>query len=257
MISFDLQGRTAVITGGFSGLGAHFAQVLADHGARVALLGRRIDLGREVAYALASRVDRQDDIRAYEADVTDTASVDNALSQTMADLGLPTIIVNNAGTSTHGLSTELSDEAWNSVMDVNLSGVFRVARAAGRMLIKSGQPGSIINIASILGLRVRPQLAPYAASKAAVVQLTKALALEWAEHGVRVNALAPGYLETDINRDLMRTPAGQALIARVPQKRMGRYADLDGALMLLASDASAYVTGTVITVDGGHLVSSL
>ncbi len=257
MISFDLRGRTAVVTGGFSGLGMHFAQVLADHGARVALLGRRIDLGREVAYALCSRVNRPDEIRAFETDVTDAASVDNAFSQTMADLGMPTIVVNNAGVVTRGPSIDVTDADWDSVVDVNLSGVFKVARASGRMLIKSGQSGSIINISSILGLRVRSQVAAYTATKAAVAQLTKALALEWAEHGVRVNALAPGYFETDLNRDLLQSPAGQALIARVPQKRAGRMPDLDGALMLLASDASAYMTGAVIPVDGGHLVNTL
>jgi NAD(P)-dependent dehydrogenase (short-subunit alcohol dehydrogenase family) len=143
------------------------------------------------------------------------------------------------------------------VVDVNLSGVFRVAQAAARAMVKAGRGGSIINIASILGLRVRPQVVAYAATKAAVVQMTKALALEWAEHNIRVNALAPGYFETDINRDLLRSPAGQALIARVPQKRVGQLTDLDGPLLLLASDASAYMTGAVIPVDGGHLVNSL
>jgi NAD(P)-dependent dehydrogenase (short-subunit alcohol dehydrogenase family) len=254
---FDLHGRTALVTGGFSGLGLHFSRVLAAHGARVALIGRRIELGREVAAGLGAAVARPGDVRAYEADVTQAKSVRSAFAQAAADLGVPAIVVNNAGTVTRAPSLDVGDEDWTGVVDVNLSGVFRVAQAAAREMVKAGQPGSIINIASILGLRVRPQVAAYAATKAAVVQLTKALALEWAEHGIRVNALAPGYFETDINRELLSSPTGQALIARVPQKRVGQLADLDGPLLLLASDASAYMTGAVIPVDGGHLVNSL
>jgi NAD(P)-dependent dehydrogenase (short-subunit alcohol dehydrogenase family) len=257
MTAFELQGRCALVTGGFSGLGRHFAGVLAAHGARVAIIGRRIDLGRDVAAEIGAAAGRPADVRAYQADVTDAQSVAHAFKQVQAELGVPTIVVNNAGTVARAPSIELADDDWSAVVDVNLSGVFRVAQAAAREMVKAGRSGSIINIASILGLRVRPQVVAYAATKAAVVQMTKALALEWAEHNIRVNALAPGYFETDINRDLLRSPAGQALIARVPQKRVGQLTDLDGPLLLLASDASAYMTGAVIPVDGGHLVNSL
>ena len=151
----------------------------------------------------------------------------------------------------------MTDEAWKSVVDVNLSGVFRVAQASARAMVAAGQGGTIVNIASIVGVRVARQVASYAANKAAVVQLTKALALEWAEHGIRVNALAPGYFETDITRDLLRSGSGRAIIGRVPQRRAGQMHELDGPLLLLASDASSYMTGAVIAVDGGHLVSTL
>lgn len=257
MTSFDLHGRTALVTGGFTGLGLHFAEVLAAHGAKVALVGRRIELGRSVAHKLGGTIGRPADVRAYQADVTNSASVADAFAQTSGHLGVPTIVINNAGTVVRGPSLDVKDDDWNAVVDVNLSGVFRVAQAAARSMIKHGQPGTIINIASILGLRVRSQVAAYAATKAAVVQLTKALALEWAEHGIRVNALAPGYFETEINREMLRSPVGQAIIARVPQQRVGQLAELDGPLLLLASDASSYMTGSVLAVDGGHLVSTL
>lgn len=257
MTSFDLHGRTALITGGFSGLGLHFAEVLASHGAKVALVGRRIELGRNVAHTLGAKIGRPADVRAYQADVTKSASVADAFAQTTGHLGVPTVVVNNAGNVIRTRSLEVKDDDWDAVVDVNLSGVFKVAQAAARAMIKAGARGSIINIASILGLRVRPGVASYAATKAAVVQLTKALALEWAEHGIRVNALAPGYFETEINRELLRSPAGQALVSRVPQQRVGQLAELDGPLLLLASDASSYMTGSVIAVDGGHLVNTL
>ena len=253
-----LAGRTALVTGAFSGLGLHFAQVLAAHGAKVALAGRRIELGRSVADGIGAACERPGDVRAYAMDVTDAASVAGAIAAISAELGAPAIVVNNAGTVARAPSLELSEAAWQGVLDVNLSGVFRVAQASAREMVRAGVTGgTIVNIASILGLRVRAQVAAYAASKAAVVQLTHALALEWAEHGIRVNAIAPGYFETEINRDLLRSPVGQAIVARIPQQRVGRLAELDGPLLLLASDASSYMTGAVIPVDGGHLVSTL
>ena len=252
-----LAGRTALVTGAFSGLGRHFAGVLAAQGARVALAGRRIDLGRTVAAEIGAAVERPDDVRAYAMDVTDRASIAAAIAAIGEELATPAIVVNNAGTVLRAPSMEVREDDWQGVVEVNLSGVFRVAQASAQAMLAGGVRGSIINIASIAGLRVRAQIAAYAATKAAVVQLTKALALEWAEHGIRVNAIAPGYFETDITRDLLRSPTGQAIIARIPQQRVGQLAELDGPLLLLASDASSYMTGAVIAVDGGHLVSPL
>jgi len=253
----DLGNTTALITGGFSGLGLHFASVLAARGARIALMGRRIELGHQVATELTQRTGRPGDIRAYAVDVTDSDSVAEAFSRARADLDVATIIINNAGTVIRKPSVDVSDSEWTGVVDVNLSGVFRVAQESARAMIEARSGGSIINIASILGLRVRNQVAAYAATKAAVVQLTKALALEWAKDGIRVNAIAPGYFETDINREMLKSPMGHELISRIPQLRVGQLHELDGPLLLLASRASSYMTGAVIPVDGGHLVNTL
>ncbi|MEM9045745.1 MAG: SDR family oxidoreductase [Pseudomonadota bacterium] len=240
----DLSGKRALITGASGGLGRHFAEVLAANGAEVLLAARRTE-------ALADAVrEIGDQAQAIALDVLEPASVEAAFAQ----VGQVDILVNNAGVTMTKRALEVEDPEWDRILDTNLTGAWRVARAAAGAM---SDGGSLINIASILGLRVSGGVLPYSVSKAGVVQMTKALALEWARLGIRVNALAPGYIETDINRGFFETEAGQALIKRIPQRRLGRMRDLDGPLLLLASDASRFMTGTVVEVDGGHLISGL
>jgi 3-oxoacyl-[acyl-carrier protein] reductase len=251
---FDLTGRVALVTGASSGLGVHFAETLAENGAKVVLVARRADrlaaLRQKIADAGGQAI-------VAEADVLDRAAMDRAFDAAEQAFGTVTILVNNAGVTHADRVADMPEAEWRRVLGTNLDAVLYWAQEAARRMLAAKKQGAIVNIASILGLRVRTQVVAYAASKAAVVQLTKALALEWAEHGIRVNAIAPGYFETDINRDLLRSPVGQAIVARIPQQRPGRLGELDGPLLLLASDASSYMTGAVIPVDGGHLVSTL
>ena len=252
--SIDLTGRTAIVTGASAGLGRRFAKVLAACGAKVACTARRKDklddLARELANAGAKSFP-------VAMDVTEARTIEAAFAAAEKALGPVGILVNNAGTVVGKPALAQTESDWDAVIDTNLKGAFAVAQACARHMIAEGRGGAIVNVASILGLRVAGNVAPYAISKAGVVQMTKALALEWARHGIRVNAVAPGYIETDLNRDFLASEPGQALMGRVPQRRFGRPDDLDGALLLLASDASAYMTGSVVAVDGGHLVSSL
>lgn len=245
----DLNGKSALVTGASGGLGLHFARLLAAHGVAVTLGARRIaaleGACREIAVAGGTA-------QALGLDVTDPASVSAALEGKRFD-----ILINNAGISGAGRAADLSEADWDAVIDTNLKGVFLVAQAAARGMRETGEGGAIVNIASILGERVAGGVSAYAASKAGVIQLTKALALEWARDGIRVNALCPGYIETDINRDFFATEPGQQLVRRIPQRRLGRAQELDGALLLLASEAGSYITGASLAVDGGHLVSSL
>lgn len=244
-----LDGKRALVTGASSGLGEHFAKVLAEAGASVTLAARRLD---KVEANAADLREAGHDAEAAEMDVADADSV-AALFAGRAPFD---ILINNAGVSGAGAALSMTAEDFAGVIDTNLTGAFAVARAAAAGMREAGG-GSIVNIASILGLRVSGHLAAYTASKAGLVQLTKALALEWARYGIRVNALCPGYIETPINAEFFATEAGKALIGRIPQRRLGSQGDLDAPLLLLASDRSAYMTGSVIAVDGGHLVSGL
>lgn len=245
----DLHGKTALITGASGGLGLHFAGLLAGHGAVVTLAARRREALDE---ACAGILARGGDAGAIQMDVADGASVNAALEGRHFD-----ILVNNAGVSGAARALDLDEADWDRVVDTNLKGVFVVAQAVARGMKAAGKGGAIVNIASILGHRVAGNVSAYAASKAGVIQLTRALALEWARDGIRVNALCPGYIETDLNRAFFATEAGRQLVRRIPQRRLGQPGDLDGALLLLASAAGGYMTGSTIEVDGGHLVSSL
>lgn len=244
-----MHGRVALVTGASSGLGAHFAKVLAAQGAHVVAAARRID---RVEALCAGLRDQGHQATPLALDVSSADAVAGALRGQVFDL-----VVNNAGLSHSCAALDLDPDTLDAVIDTNVKGVFHVARATAAAMRDAGRGGSIVNIASILGSRVSGHVAAYAASKGAVLQLTRALALEWARHGIRVNALSPGYIETELNRDFFATDPGQALIRRVPQRRLGQPQDLDGALLLLLSDLGRFITGADIAVDGGHLVSSL
>ncbi len=249
----ELDGRVALVTGASGGLGAHFSALLARSGARVAVAARRVESCAAVCDAIRAA---GGEAEVFRLDVADAASVTEAFAAVETRFGRLDILVNNAGMSAAGPSLDLPEDDWDRVVDTNLKGAFLCAQAAARIM-RAREGGAIVNVASILGLRVVAQVAPYAASKAGLIQLTRALALEWARHGIRVNALLPGYVETDINRGFFESAAGQAMVKRVPQRRIGTAEDLDGPLLLLCSDASRYMTGAEIAVDGGHLVSSL
>jgi len=251
---FRLNARHALVTGASSGLGRHFASVLADAGAQVTVAARReAQLAQTVEEIIASGAQAH----AVRLDVTDASSVEQAFAAAEERLGPITIVINNAGVTVTRSALDMTENDWTSVVDTNLKGAWMVAQHAARRMIHHGMSGSIVNIASILGLRVAGGVAPYAISKAGVVQMTKALALEWARHRIRVNALAPGYIGTELNDAFFSSDAGKALIRRIPQRRLGEVRELDGPLLLLASDAGSYMTGSVVAVDGGHLVSGL
>jgi NAD(P)-dependent dehydrogenase (short-subunit alcohol dehydrogenase family) len=249
---FDLKGHTALVTGASSGLGRTFATVLAAAGAKVALASRREERLKALAGEIVARSGVAHPI---VMDVTDTDSVVAGFAAAEQALGPVTIAIANAGVPSRGAVAEMTDADWRSVLDVNLDGVFRVVRAAARAMQAQGKGGSIIATSSVIGHAVLPTLSAYAASKAAVVALTRTMALELARDRIRVNAIAPGYFKTELNDSFLETPAGAKLIAKVPMRRLGEPGELEGPILLLASDAGSFMTGTTLFVDGGALLS--
>jgi NAD(P)-dependent dehydrogenase (short-subunit alcohol dehydrogenase family) len=251
---FSVEGRVALVTGASSGLGRQFALTLARAGARVALAARRMDRLADLAEEISGF-----DGRALPValDVTDAASVQAAVEATETELGPIAIVVNNSGVAVVKPPLELEEAEWDAVLDTNLKGAWLVAREVASAMVRHGHGGSIINIASMLAERIIGQNVPYAASKAGLVHMTHALAFELARFGIRVNAISPGYIETEMNRDFLFSKPGREMLKRVPMRRYGKPEDLDGALLLLASDASAFITGAVIAADGGHGVASV
>jgi NAD(P)-dependent dehydrogenase (short-subunit alcohol dehydrogenase family) len=248
----SLVGKTALVTGASSGFGWHFARVLARAGAKVAVTARRLERLRRLEAEIRTSGGEGS---AIALDVTDRVSVVRAFDTAEATLGPVTILINNAGVPAGSFFLKMTESDWRRVLDVNLDGVFRVGQEAARRMAATGSGGSIINIASILGFGAIRTLSSYSASKAAVVSLTKSMALELAREHIRVNAIAPGYFSTEFNDAFLASEAGQRLLSRVPMQRAGRLEELDGPLLLLASDAGAFMTGSVITVDGGHTLA--
>jgi 3-oxoacyl-[acyl-carrier protein] reductase len=249
---FDLKGRVALVTGASSGLGVRFAEVLVGAGASVALIARRADRLKSVQARIEQAGGRA---IAIAADVTDRKAMIRAFDQAEEAFGTVTILVNNAGVVHSGRAVELAEEEWRRVVGTDLDAVFFWAQEAARRMLSAGQTGAIVNIASVLGFGVAKGTAAYAVAKAGVVQLTKALGLELAFKGVRVNAIAPGWIVTDINREYLASEQGAAIKREIPVGRFGEERDLDGALLLLVSDAGRFIAGTTIVVDGGQMVA--
>jgi NAD(P)-dependent dehydrogenase (short-subunit alcohol dehydrogenase family) len=253
---YDFSRRKALITGASAGLGRHFATLLASQGiAGLALAGRNAERLAEVAEDCRQAGAGQ--VAVIVVDVTDAAAIVDAISGAWVALGGIDLLVNNAGVAESAKALEATPAGFDMVLDTNLRGPWLVAVETARRMVATGLGGDIVNIASILGLRVGTGLASYAISKAGIIQMTRALAIEWARHGIRVNALAPGYIETSINKGYFETEAGAAMVRNIPARRIGRIDELDAPFLLLAGAASAYLTGAVLTVDGGHHINPL
>jgi 3-oxoacyl-[acyl-carrier protein] reductase len=249
---FNLSGRVALVTGASSGLGLHFAEVLAESGAAVVLVARRVDR----LEALKARIDKNGGRAiAVQADVRERAAIGAAFDAAERQFGTVTVLVNNAGVAHAGRAVELAEEEWRRVLSTDLDAVFYWSQEAARRMLAAGTGGAIVNIASVLGIGVGKGVAAYATAKAGVIQLTKALALELGFNGIRVNAIAPGWIVTELNREYLTSEKGSAMTRQIPMGRFGEERDLDGALLLLASDAGRFITGATIVADGGQSVA--
>lgn len=248
-MEYDLKGHVAFVTGASSGLGRHFSQLLAHAGAAVALAGRRIERLNEVKVGIEAAGGRA---AAIELDVTDATQIAPALDKAEAALGPIDILVNNAGLSVFGLAADISAADFDKVIATNLRAPFLLATEVARRLVAKKRDGRIINIASIGSFRVLPGVTPYCVSKAGLAMMTQCLAREWARKGINVNALCPGFIETELNAEWFASEKGKAQIEGFPRKRLAKESDLDGMFLLLASPASRTITGSLLTVDDGQ-----
>ena len=248
MTHFDLSGKSAIVTGAGSGLGRHFALTLARAGAKVAILGRKLEALTKLAAEIEAFDGRAVPIK---ADVRDQASIRHAIEAAETELGAIGILVNNAGATVSKPMLDQTEEDWDLVVDTNLKGAWLVGQETARHMVRLGHGGSIVNIASVLGLKAASQVPGYTASKAGLIHLTRSMALELARERIRVNAICPGYFLSEMTKDFLSSPQGAKLISSIPQRRIGNLADLEGPLLLLASDAGAHMTGSVLVVDGG------
>ena len=247
---FDIAGKAILITGASSaGLGRHFALNLAEAGAVVVVAARREEALRELVAEIEAKGGKA---HAVKMDVTEMTSVRAGVAEAVRLAGRLDGLINNSGIVERAPLLEQSEESWDRVLDTNLKGVWAVGCEVARAMVARGTGGSIVNMASLLGFRQSPGNTAYAVSKAAVIQLTQQMAIEWTQYGIRVNALAPGYFETDINRKFLRSEQGEKIVRRIPMGRVGHYHELDGPLLLLLSEAGSYMTGSIISVDGAH-----